>query len=93
MDKNILKEFLKSSFMENFILYPTPEGFPLRSFILPLLANLTLNGLQDCLGKDFLSTRYADDFVVLGKFEEELRRSALPKIRSFLKERGLKLVL
>jgi RNA-directed DNA polymerase len=43
------------------------------------------------LGKEFLTTRYADDFVVAGKSPEELRNVALPKINSFLLERGLKL--
>jgi RNA-directed DNA polymerase len=46
-----------------------------------------------CLDKEFLTTRYADDFVVAGKSPEELRNAALPKINSFLLERGLKLDL
>lgn len=52
-----------------------------------------MNGLEKYLGKEFLTTRYADDFIVAGKSPEELRNVALPKINSFLLERGLKLDL
>jgi RNA-directed DNA polymerase len=57
------------------------------------LANLTLNGLEEFIGKKFLTTKYADDFVVAGKSPEELHNVVLPKINSFLLERGLKLDL
>jgi RNA-directed DNA polymerase len=68
MDKRILKKFLKAGYMEEAFSNETLEGFPQGSPIAPPLANLTLNGLEKILSKrDFLSTRYADDFVVLGK--------------------------
>jgi RNA-directed DNA polymerase len=68
MDKRILKEFLKAGYMEEAFFHETLEGFPQGSPISPPLANLTLNGLEKILSKrDLLSTRYADDFVVLGK--------------------------
>lgn len=89
MDKRILKEFLKAGYLENYVFHDTDEGFPQGSPVSPPLANLTLNGLEDHLGKDFLTTRYADDFIVLGKSPEELHSVALPKISSFLKKRGL----
>lgn len=57
------------------------------------LANLTLNGLEKHTGKVFLTTRYADDFVVAGKSPEELRNIDLPRINDFLKTRGLELDL
>lgn len=91
MDKRILREFLKAGYLEDFILQNTTEGFPQGSPVSPPLANLTLNGLEEYLGKEFLTTRYADDFIVAGKSPEELRNLALPKINSFLLERGLKL--
>jgi RNA-directed DNA polymerase len=92
MDKKILKEFLKSGFMEEAFFHPTLEGFPQGSSISSTLANLTLNGLEKVLIKrDFLVTRYADDFVVLGKSYEKLNEVARPLIVEFLTERGLEL--
>jgi RNA-directed DNA polymerase len=90
MDKTILKEFLKAGFMEDAFFHEISEGFPQGSPISPPLANMTLNGLEDVLTRNgFLYTRYADDFVVLGKTKEELNSIAKPLIQSFLSERGL----
>lgn len=87
MDKNILNEFLKAGFMEETLFHKTLEGFPQGSPISPPLANLTLNGLENVLSeRDFLVTRYADDFVVLGKSYEELNDIAKPLITEFLAE-------
>lgn len=53
---------------------------------------MALNGLEDVLRKrNFLITRYADDFVVLGKSREELNDIAKVLIAEFLAERGLEL--
>jgi len=52
-----------------------------------------LNGLEKYLEKEFLTTRYADDFIVAGKSSEELRNVSSPEINSFLLERNLKLDL
>lgn len=91
MDKKVLKEFLKAGFMDESLFYRTLEGFPQGSPISPPLANLALNGLEDVLRKrDFLITRYADDFVVLGKSIEELNIARV-LISEFLAERGLEL--
>jgi len=92
MDKRILSEFLKAGFMEESLFHGTIEGFPQGSPISPPLANLALNGLEDVLRKrNFLITRYADDFVVLGKSREELNDIAKVLIAEFLAERGLEL--
>lgn len=91
MDKRILKEFLKAGYLENYVINITDKGFPQGSPVSPALANLTLNGLEEYLGKEFLTTRYADDFIVAGKSLEVLRDVALPKIKNFLSIRGLSL--
>lgn len=91
MDRRILREFLEAGHFKDFIFHDTLEGFPQGSPVSPSLANLTLNGLEEHLGKEFLTTRYADNFIVAGKNPEELRNVASPKINSFLLERGLKL--
>ena len=69
------------------------EGFPQGSPISPVLANMSLNGLQEWLGTEYLFVRYADDFLVLGKTKQALEEDALPKIREFLEPRGLRLNL
>lgn len=91
MDKRILKEFLKAGFLEHYVHHSTDEGFPQGSPVCPVLANLTLNGLEEYLGSEFLTTRYADDFIIAGKSPEELKEVALPKVEKFLDERGLKI--
>ena len=92
MDKRILSEFLRAGFMEKSLFHDTLEGFPPGSPISSSLANLALNGLEDILRKrDFLITRYADDFVVLGKSRKELDSIAKVLIEEFLAERSLEL--
>jgi RNA-directed DNA polymerase len=79
--------------LEDFILHDITEGLPQGSPIFPPLANLTLNDFEEYIGKKFLTTKYADNFVIVGKSSEELCNVALLKINSFLLERGLKLDL
>lgn len=93
MDKQILREFLEAGHFEDFVLHDTSEGFPQGSPVSQSLANLILNGLEKYLGKELLTIRYVDDFIVVGKNLEELRSVALPKIYFFLLERSLKLDL
>lgn len=89
INKKVLKEFLSAGFIDLKIKHDTNIGFPQGSPISPALANITLAGLQDALGKEFLCTRYADDFVVLGKTERELQTTATNLINQFLALRGL----
>jgi len=46
MDKSILKQFLKAGFVYNRHLNPTKAGTPQGGIISPLLANLTLDGME-----------------------------------------------
>lgn len=55
MNKRVLNEFLKSGYVENYHLYPTEKGTPQGGTISPLIANITLNGLENALGKKFYS--------------------------------------
>jgi RNA-directed DNA polymerase len=68
-DGNILRlieRFLKAGVMEDGVFQPTPLGTPQGGVISPLLANITLNGLDWFLHEHGLRfVRYADDFVVL----------------------------
>lgn len=97
LNKKILASFLKAGFLKDASLFDTDEGFPQGSPISPVLANFALNGLTDWitedLGNKFLFVRYADDFLVLGESEYDLKEIALPRVNEFLKLRGLKLNL
>ena len=101
MNKSILRKWLKSGFMENNRLFPTESGTPQGGIISPILANMTLDGLEKILKDKFAATnyiarrnkvnfvRYADDFIVTGISKEKLETEVKPVVESFLKERGL----
>lgn len=97
MDKTILRKWLAAGYMEDTVLYPTEEGTPQGGIISPVLANLTLDGLErvarEALPRRSLVNvvRYADDFVVTARTPEQLRDKVIPAIEAFLAERGLQL--
>lgn len=97
LNKKILASFLKAGFLQDANFFDTDEGFPQGSPISPVLANFALNNLTDWINKDlgnkFLFIRYADDFLVLGESEKDLKEIALPRVNEFLKLRGLQLNL
>src|ERR1700730_17103898 len=74
-DGNILQlieRFLKSGVMEDGEYRPTTKGTPQGGVISPLLANIVLNCLDHELeSKGYKFVRYADDFVILCKTEQE----------------------
>lgn len=93
MDKRILKEFLKAGFLEKDEMNWTEVGFPQGGPISPIIAKMTLDGLEKVIGKEFLCTRYADDFIILGKSKRQLREVCLPIVKKFIAVRGLELNL
>lgn len=86
-DGNILdltERFLKSGVMDDGVFMPTNIGTPQGGVISPLLANIALNFLDWHMHHHGLRfVRYADDFVVLCKSEEQAKE-ALGTIESFL---------
>lgn len=97
MDRRVLSGWLKSGFMERGRLYPTEAGTPQGGIISPVLANLTLDGMERVL-KDALPRRakvnfirYADDFIVTAASKELLETKVKPLVTQFLSERGLAL--
>jgi RNA-directed DNA polymerase len=98
MDRRILQQWLQAGFMENNRLFPTTAGTPQGGIASPVLANLTLDGLQATIHAsshprldkvNFI--RYADDFIVTGLSPEIPEQKVKPAIIQFLAERALKL--
>src|SRR6266700_778049 len=102
MEKTMLRKWLKAGFMDKHTLYPTDEGTPQGGIASPVIANLTLDGLEKLLKDRFLKpnnghnakvnfVRFANDFIVTGESKELLEKEVKPLVEQFLKERGLEL--
>ena len=97
IDKKILRSWLNAGYVDKGKLYPTKAGTPQGSIISPVLANMTLDGLEAVIknaaprGAKVHMIRYADDFIVTGKSKEIFQQKVKPAIRSFLSQRGLNL--
>jgi len=97
MDKQLLRAWLKAGYWEKDQLFPTEAGTPQGGLISPILANLTLDGMEKTVKaaagrKDKVHfIRYADDFVVTGASKEILEQKVKPALTAFLTQRGLRL--
>lgn len=93
-DGRVLKlvgAFLKQGVMEGLKYWTPEEGTPQGAVISPLLANIYLDPLdKEMAQKGFEMVRYADDFVILCKTEQEAQQ-ALAVVQSWMQENGLKL--
>jgi len=95
MDQSVLTKFLKSGYVFDQTLYPTDKGTPQGGLVSPILANMTLDGLEHVLKAEFPRMkvhfiRYADDFLVIAP-TKEIAEAAKTIIQRFLAERGLTL--
>ncbi len=87
----IIKKFLGCGVMEDGKYIHTKQGTPQGGVISPLLANIVLNKFDWALDeRGFQFVRYADDFVILTRTQEEAER-ALAFAKEFLAKMGLKL--
>jgi RNA-directed DNA polymerase len=99
MDKDILRKWLKAGYIDLGTLYATSAGTPQGGIISPVLANMTLDGLEAELKKAFRQkdkvhmVRYADDFIITGTSKAILEDKVCPLVKSFLRVRGLELSL
>lgn len=106
MDRSILRKWLKAGYMDHRILCPTEEGTPQGGVASPVLANMTLDGLERRLleqypkhgpghssgGKAKVNfIRFADDFIITGVTRELLEQEIKPLVEQFMSERGLEL--
>jgi RNA-directed DNA polymerase len=103
MDRGILRKWLKAGYMEKGALFPTRAGTPQGGIASPVLANMTLDGLEDTVWSAARQVttarqkskvnviRYADDFIVTGANRELLEQCVKPTVEKFLAARGLQL--
>ena len=92
--------------MEKGVLHPTEAGTPQGGICSPVIANMTLDGLETRLRAAFPRyvwngqaqvcpkvnlVRFADDFIVTGATKELLEEQVKPLVAAFLRERGLEL--
>ena len=95
IDRSILSQFLKSGFIFDDTFYHTDKGAPQGSPISPLLANMTLDGIEKLLKERLPKMkvyfiRYSDDFLVITP-SKEIADEVREIIHDFLAIRGLEL--
>ena len=87
----LLEAFLKAGVSENGIVSVPERGIPQGGVISPWIANLILDNLDKAIeAKGWRHVRYADDFVVLCRSQEQAEE-ALIHIQEVLERLGLKL--
>jgi RNA-directed DNA polymerase len=103
IDKRMLTQWLKSGVIDRHVFQPTEAGAPQGSPISPVIANLTLDGMEGFLKENLPQktvegkslkvnlTRFADDFIVTGSIHETLAQQVIPLLEQFLGERDLAL--
>lgn len=92
----IIKKWLKAGYVYRKKLFPTKTGTPQGGIASPVLANITLDGLEDILEKRYKNRksskvnliRYCDDFVITGD-SLEILEDVKKIVSRFLQERGL----
>lgn len=103
LEPRILQQWLKAGVIEADTLLEVEAGTPQGGIASPVMANLTLDGLEQMLQQQFGASwslkkknkvylvRYADDFVISGSNRQLLEKEVIPAVQRFLAERGLTL--
>lgn len=102
--KKTLKKWLEAGYMDKKVLYQSIKGSFQGSPISPVLANMTLDGVEKVLEDNFGKrgtyrgrkykihlNRYSDDFYLTDISKTILEKEVLPVIKEFLSQRGLSL--
>ena len=98
--RKLIHLWLKAGYVDKGVFHETDTGTPQGGIISPLLANISLHGMEKFLGVKYsiqgqnigkrLVCRYADDFVVFCETEEDAKKASA-QLAEFLKIRGLEL--
>jgi len=87
----LIEKFLNQEIMEGLSKWTPINGTPQGAVLSPLLANIYLHPLdKEMTDAGFCITRYADDFVILCRNQEEAEE-ALAKVQKWVGAKGLKL--
>lgn len=88
----LIRSYLDQAVMEELVCHdPTERGTPQGAVISPLLANIYLDPLDHLLAAAGVElVRYADDFVLLCRSEEEAQ-AALARVQTWVQDNGLTL--
>lgn len=87
----LIEQYLKAGVLDGLKEWQPESGTPQGAVISPLLANLYLNRLDHEMAKrGWQMVRYADDFVILCRSQEEAER-ALEVVREWVEAEGLSL--
>lgn len=99
--RELIRQWLHAGVMEGGVFHATEAGTPQGGVISPLLLNIALHGMEAALGVKLSSrgenrgsravVRYADDFVVFCRTQEDAMRVKDQILPSWLAERGLTL--
>lgn len=88
---DLIQQCLQQGVLEGVREWEPDEGTPQGAVISPLLANIYLDPLDHQMADaGYEMVRYADDFVVLCRSEEEAR-AALKRIQGWMQQAGLNL--
>lgn len=103
IDKEMLEKWLTCGYIYETTFYPVSEGAPQGGIISPVLANMTLDGMEQLLNDRFNDSskvgvcgfhkvafvRFADDFIIISTSKTLLKNKVMPVVTEFLGERGL----
>lgn len=86
---NLVEAYLKQEVMETAVGWVPEEGSPQGAVLSPLLSNIYLDPLDHLMAaKGYEMVRYADDFVILCRSEEEAL-GALAEVQAWTAQAGL----
>jgi RNA-directed DNA polymerase len=88
---HLLEAFLKAHILDGLKSWEPETGSPQGAVISPLFSNVYLNPLDHLMAQaGFEMIRYADDFIILCKSEEEAQQ-ALKRVQEWTAQAGLQL--
>jgi len=87
----LIEAYLKAEVMDTLSTWEPEQGCPQGAVLSPLLSNIYLDGLDHEMARlGYEMIRYADDFVILCRSEQEARE-ALARVRAWTAAAGLTL--